>query len=49
MQRIARDLPYLPIWWEEQAMAVSNKLRYTGFNAFVFDQPWTIRNLKGRG
>jgi hypothetical protein len=48
MQRIARDLPYLPIWWEDQAMAVSSKLCYTGFNAFVYDQPWTTRNPKRR-
>ena len=34
------DLAYLPVWWEDVAMAISDRLAYRDFNAF-----WTFQNL----
>jgi peptide/nickel transport system substrate-binding protein len=34
------DLPYLPMWYEEQAIAIRSNLVYEGPSAWWFFQPW---------
>jgi peptide/nickel transport system substrate-binding protein len=40
LQHGARDLPYVPIWWEETIMAIGDDFVYDGFNAFTQFQRW---------
>ncbi len=36
----ARDLPYVPIWWEETVMGIGADYDYEQFNAFTQFQAW---------
>ena len=37
---VAEDLPYLPIWYEDQALAIRDGLKYDNPSAWWFFQPW---------
>jgi peptide/nickel transport system substrate-binding protein len=37
---VARDEPYLPIWYQDIAMAIKSKYTYTSFNPWYFYQTW---------
>jgi peptide/nickel transport system substrate-binding protein len=39
------ELPYLPIYWVDTAMAVNRKFKYRGFTSVYYYQQW-IRNLR---
>ena len=39
------DVPYAPLWWEDAAMAISGKYRYTGFNGLYYLDQWP-RNIR---
>jgi peptide/nickel transport system substrate-binding protein len=39
------DLPYLPVYWGNQVMAVKDGLAYDGFNGLFYFQPW-LGNLR---
>ncbi len=48
----AVDVPYIPIWYQDVAMAVSNKLRYRDFGTWYLYHAlgaWTSRRAKRRG
>ena len=36
----AKDLPYVPIWWEETVMGIGADYEYEQFNAFTQFQAW---------
>jgi peptide/nickel transport system substrate-binding protein len=36
----AEQLPYIPIWWENEAVAVNTKYAYTGFNPLYYFDQW---------
>ena len=36
------DLPYIPIWYQDIAMAVSTKLNYRGFGTWYLYTPWAL-------
>jgi peptide/nickel transport system substrate-binding protein len=38
----AVDVPYVPIWYQDIAMAVSSKLRYRGWGTWYLYQPWSL-------
>jgi peptide/nickel transport system substrate-binding protein len=38
----AVDLPYVPIWYQDIAMALSTKLRYRGWGTWYLYQPWAL-------
>jgi peptide/nickel transport system substrate-binding protein len=38
----AVDLPYVPIWYQDIAMAVSTKLNYRGFGTWYLYTPWAL-------
>jgi peptide/nickel transport system substrate-binding protein len=38
----ATDLPYIPIWYQDVAMAVSTDLNYRGFGTWYLYQPWAF-------
>jgi peptide/nickel transport system substrate-binding protein len=46
LQHASADLPYVPLYWEDTAMAINSKYRYTGFNGLWYDQQW-VRHIKG--
>jgi ABC-type transport system substrate-binding protein len=37
---IGRDLPYLPLFWESNAMAAREPFDYRGFTGFWTSQQW---------
>jgi peptide/nickel transport system substrate-binding protein len=39
----AADVPYIPIWYQEIAMAVSNKFNYAGFGTWYLYTPWALQ------
>jgi peptide/nickel transport system substrate-binding protein len=39
----ATDLPYLPVAWQQGAMAISSKYKFVGFGPWIYDQPWPER------
>ncbi len=39
----AADVPYVPIWYQDIAMAISNKLRYQGFGTWYLYTPWALQ------
>jgi peptide/nickel transport system substrate-binding protein len=39
------DVPYAPLWWEDAAMVISDKYRYTGFNGLYYLDQWP-RNIR---
>jgi peptide/nickel transport system substrate-binding protein len=44
--RIANeDVALVPIFWPDSAMAISNKYKLTGYNAFWYNVPWAIRGF----
>lgn len=45
LQIAARDLPYLPVIWQDAAIALSKRLRYEGLGPWFYDQPWAA-NIK---
>lgn len=38
----AVDVPYVPIWWQDIAMSVNSKYRFTGFGSWYLYQPWAL-------
>ena len=38
----AVDLPYIPIWYQDVAMAVNTKLNYRGFGTWYLYTPWAL-------
>jgi peptide/nickel transport system substrate-binding protein len=42
---IATDLPYLPLFWEDAAMAVRKPVAFEGFTGFWTEQQW-YKNVK---
>jgi peptide/nickel transport system substrate-binding protein len=38
----AIDVPYLPIWYQDVAMAVNTKLNYKGFGTWYLYTPWAL-------
>lgn len=38
----AVDVPYLPIWYQDVAMAVNTKLAYKGFGTWYLYTPWAL-------
>jgi len=38
----AVDLPYLPIWYQDVAMAVNTKYNYRGFGTWYLYTPWAL-------
>ncbi len=38
----AEDLPYLPLWYQDVAMAVSTDYDYEGFGTWYLDTPWAL-------
>ncbi len=38
----AVDLPYIPIWYQDIAMAVNTKLNYRGFGTWYLYTPWAL-------
>jgi ABC-type transport system substrate-binding protein len=47
-RRMATDLPYLPMYWQFTALAVSNRYVYRGFNAMATYQAWSSKNVRPR-
>jgi peptide/nickel transport system substrate-binding protein len=39
----ANDVPYIPIWYQQIAMAVSNKLNYPGWGTWYLYTPWALQ------
>jgi peptide/nickel transport system substrate-binding protein len=39
------DVALVPIFWPASAMAISNKYKLTGYNAFWYNIPWAIRGF----
>ncbi len=39
----AADVPYVPIWYQDIAMAVSTKLNYRGFGTWYLYTPWALQ------
>ncbi len=39
------DVALVPIFWPASAMAISNKYKLTGYNAFWYNVPWAIRGF----
>ena len=38
----ATDVPYVPIWYQDIAMALSTKLAYPGWGTWYLYQPWAL-------
>jgi peptide/nickel transport system substrate-binding protein len=38
----ALDVPYIPIWYQDIAMALSTKLNYRGWGTWYLYQPWAL-------
>ncbi|MEI2685146.1 MAG: hypothetical protein V9G14_01825 [Cypionkella sp.] len=44
--KIANDeVAVIPVFWPASAMALSNKYKLTGYNAFWYNIPWAIRGF----
>jgi peptide/nickel transport system substrate-binding protein len=41
----AEDVPTVPLFWPDSAMAISSSLRLDGYNAFWYNIPWAIRGF----
>jgi peptide/nickel transport system substrate-binding protein len=39
------DVALVPIFWPASAMAINNKYKLTGYNAFWYNVPWAIRGF----
>ena len=39
------DVAVVPIFWPASAMAINNKYKLTGYNAFWYNVPWAIRGF----
>ncbi len=39
------DVAVVPIFWPASAMAINNKYKLTGYNAFWYSIPWAIRGF----
>ena len=39
------DVALVPIFWPDLAMAINNKYKLTGYNAFWYSVPWAIRGF----
>ena len=39
------DVALVPIFWPASAMAINNKYKLTGYNAFWYNIPWAIRGF----
>jgi peptide/nickel transport system substrate-binding protein len=39
------EVAIVPIFWPASAMAINNKYKLTGYNAFWYNVPWAIRGL----
>jgi peptide/nickel transport system substrate-binding protein len=42
---VNEDAALVPIFWPASAMAISNKYKLTGYNAFWYNIPWAIRGF----
>jgi peptide/nickel transport system substrate-binding protein len=42
LRRAAIDVPYLPIWYQDVAMAVNTKYTYSGFGTWYLYTPWAL-------
>ena len=38
-----QDLPYMSVWWPDEALALKHKFTYRKFNGFYRLQPWAMR------
>ena len=38
----AADLPYIPIWYQDIAMAINSKYAYPGFGTWYLYTPWAL-------
>ena len=39
------DVAVVPVFWPASAMAINNKYKLTGYNAFWYNVPWAIRGF----
>jgi ABC-type oligopeptide transport system substrate-binding subunit len=39
----AVDVPYIPIWYQDIAMAVKNNLNYPGWGTWYLYTPWALQ------
>ena len=39
----AKDVPYLPVWWQDIGLALKSKYVYSGFSTWYYTQPWVTR------
>jgi peptide/nickel transport system substrate-binding protein len=45
IQIAAEDVPTVPLFWPNSAMAIRSDLRLDGYNAFWYNIPWAIRGF----
>jgi peptide/nickel transport system substrate-binding protein len=36
----SKDVPYLPVWWQDIGLAIKRKYVYVGFSTWYYTQPW---------
>jgi peptide/nickel transport system substrate-binding protein len=39
------NVAVVPVFWPSSAMAINNKYKLTGYNAFWYNVPWAIRGF----
>jgi peptide/nickel transport system substrate-binding protein len=44
-RKVNEDLPAVPIFWPDSAMAISADLQLEGFTAFWYNTPWAVRGF----
>lgn len=44
-RKVNEDLPAVPIFWPDSAMAISDDLQLEGFTAFWYNTPWAVRGF----
>jgi peptide/nickel transport system substrate-binding protein len=44
----ARDLPYVPVWWQDVGLAIKRAYTYRGFSTWYYFQPWLTRIKNAR-
>jgi peptide/nickel transport system substrate-binding protein len=47
LKQVSEDLPYLPMWWQGNTLALQNDLVYQDFNGQFYLQPW-LTNVAAR-
>lgn len=42
-----KELPYLPLWWQNELLAIRNNFTFSGFTGMFFRQQWS-KGVKGK-